>query len=68
MKKITNKTKSMQLVETKFGEDVEEILRRMFVDEHLSQIEIANQLNISYATVYKWLRLAGVRSRKLDVS
>lgn len=68
MKKITNKTKSMQAIETKLGEDIEEILRRLFVDEHLSQAEIAKRLNISYATVYSWLRQAGVRSRKLDVS
>lgn len=58
----------MKQIESNYGEDVEEILRRMFVDEHLSQAEIGKRLGISYATVYSWLHRAGVRSRKLDVS
>ncbi len=57
----------MKLIETKRGEDIEETLRRLFVDEHMSYMDIAKQLNISYVTVIKWLRLAGVYSRKLNV-
>lgn len=67
MKRILNKTTAMKQIETKRGEDIEEVLRTLFVDEHLSQIEIAKQLNLSYVTVIKWLKLAGVYSRKLNV-
>lgn len=67
VKKINNKSKPMLEIETKLGEEIEEILRRLFVDENKSQIEIANELNLSYVTVVKWLRLAGVRSRKLNI-
>lgn len=67
MKNIPHKTPSMKIIETKQGEDIEEILRRLFVDENLTHTQIAQQLNLSYVTVIKWLRLAGVRSRKLNV-
>lgn len=58
----------MKIIEAKRGENIEEILRRLFVDENKTQKQIADELNISYVTVIKWLHLAGVRSRKLDVS
>lgn len=67
MKEITNKTGKMIDIETKTGEKIEETLRRLFVDENKSQIEIANELSISYVSVIKWLHLAGVRSRKLNI-
>jgi transposase-like protein len=67
MKIIPVKTTSMKQIETNTGEDIEETLRRLFVDENLSQMDIANQLHVSYVTVVKWLRQAGIRSRKLNV-
>lgn len=57
-------------IETKLGkggEDIEEILRRMFVDENKPTETIAKELSISYVTAFKWLRKAGIHSRKLDI-
>lgn len=67
MRKITNKTDTMKQVETKLGGDIEEILRRMYVDEDLSVQVMSDKLGISYVTTHKWLQLAGVRSRRLRV-
>lgn len=67
MKKITNKTDTMKAIETKLGGDIEEILRVLYVERNLSVHKIGKILDISYVTTIKWLKLAGVRSRKLKV-
>lgn len=46
---------------------MEELLRRLFVDEHLTQHEIARKLQISYLTVVRWLKKAGIRHRRIDL-
>lgn len=65
MKTIKNKSKAMLNCEMHFNLPIEEILRIKYVDEHKSQFQIAKELNISYPTVIKWLRNAGIYSRKL---
>lgn len=67
MKQITHKSKRMLQIEQSKGEDIEETLRRMFVDENMPTETIADELSISYVTAFKWLNLAGVHSRKLDI-
>lgn len=52
-------------IETTKGEEMEELLRRYYVDEHLTQYQIAKELNVSYLTVIRWLKRAGIHSRKL---
>lgn len=52
-------------IETTKGEEIEELLRRYYVDEHLTQYQIAKELNVSYLTVIRWLKRAGIHSRKL---
>ncbi len=67
VKEIHRKTKKMLEIETKTKERIEETLRRLFVDENKSHEEIAKELSISYVTVLKWLNLAGIHSRKLNI-
>lgn len=67
MKKIANKTHAMKQAETKLGGDIEEILRSMYVDEHLSVHHMSKLLEISYVTTHKWLQLAGIRSRRIKM-
>lgn len=67
MKEIKEKTNKMKLIELERGVKLEEILRQLYVDEHKSIENIAKNLNISYVTVIKWLKLAGIYSRKLDI-
>lgn len=67
MKTIINKSKKMLELEEKNKEGIEETLRRMFVDENKPTENIAQSLSISYVTAFKWLRMAGIYSRKLDI-
>lgn len=57
----------MTRIETKLGGEIEEILRNLFVDERLSQKEIAQKLEISYLTTIRWLKRAGVYSRRINL-
>lgn len=67
MKQITNKTLKMQQIEDKKGELIEEILRIMFVDENKTIKQIMEELDITYVTTLKWLKQAGIYSRKLNI-
>ena len=67
MKRIANKTDTMKQIENKLGGDIEEILRKMYVDDHMCVHDMCKSLGISYVTTLNWMRLAGVRSRKLRV-
>lgn len=67
MKQIKTKTKLMKVVEKRENEKIEEVLRRKYVNENKPTHTIANELKISYLTAIKWIKLAGVHSRKLDL-
>ena len=67
MKKIINKSKKMKEIEKIKGECVEEILRSMFVDENKSIDTITKELKLSYVTTIKWLKQAGIYSRRLNI-
>lgn len=67
MKTIRNKTERMKLIENKHGVMLEEILRKLYVDENKSIMDIAKFLNTSHVTTLKWLDLAGIYSRQLQI-
>ena len=67
MKTIYNKTSKMLEVEQRFDEPAEELLRRFYVDEHKSVHEIASIIGTTYAIAHKWLKLAGIYSRQLNL-
>jgi len=56
MKQNLSKNKTMKIVEEKLNKNIEEILRVKFVE-----------LQISYATVIRWLNLAGIYSHRLNL-
>lgn len=67
MKKIKNKSERMLKVEKEFGEEIEELLRRLYVDEDLNFRQIADKLKIHYTIVSKWMRYASISSKKIDL-
>jgi DNA-binding transcriptional regulator YiaG len=67
MKHMDKKNALIKQIETTHGEEIEELLRKYFVDDNLSQHDIARKLNISYLTVVRWLKRAGVRHRRIDL-
>lgn len=67
MKTIESKTDTMKLTETKLGGELEEILRYLYVDKNMPVHDMCKVLGTSYVTTLKWLKLAGVYSRKIKV-
>lgn len=67
MKTIAKKNSLITQTETNQGEEIEELLRRLYVDENLTYHEIAETLHISYVTVGRWLRKSGIRSRRINL-
>lgn len=61
------KTRYMLAAEQRINEELEEALRRKFVDENKPIKQIADELGASYEAVVKWLKMAGVYSRRLRI-
>ena len=57
----------MKAIENTFNMPIEEILRIKYVDENKSLAQISKEINVSYATIWKWLSQAGIYSRKLNI-
>lgn len=51
-----NRTHAQTLVTLRNGRPVEEVLRDLYVEQHLSQEAIAVELGITRMTVAMWLR------------
>lgn len=66
MKVIHNKTTLMLNVENKKQQNIEELLRMMYVDQNMNIYDICEELGISYVTALKWLQHAGIYSRALS--
>ena len=66
MKIIHNKTKLMLDIENKKQQNIEELLRMMYVDQNMNIYDICEELDISYVTALKWLKQAGIYSRMLS--
>ena len=67
LKNIQNKTNTMIRIEQIYGggDSLEELLRKMYVEDELTIKEIADKLNCSSGTIYKWLKLADITTRKM---
>lgn len=60
------KTRFMLQLDKKFGEPIEEILKRLYVKERKSGIEISKELGIKESTVYKYLKVFDIPRRALS--
>lgn len=57
------KTRSEQLVEQRHGAPVDELIRRLYVDEGLSQDQVARQLGVGRKAVINWMAEFGIAAR-----
>lgn len=55
-----NRTHAQALVTLRTGRPVEELLQELYVERHLSQADIADELGITRMTVAMWLREFGI--------
>ena len=49
-----------ELIEAWKGEDVKELLLRLYIDQDLSIRDVAKELKISSSIVHKWLKDYGI--------
>lgn len=59
------KTNSMKRIERQYGKKIEEILRELYVEQEMTIEKIAEELIVSPATAYDWLKKANIRTRKM---
>lgn len=45
-----------EVIEEWKGESVESILRCLYIEKHMSPVDIANELKVSQSNIYNWLR------------
>ena len=57
------KSRQEQLVERRHGAPVEALLRRLYVNEGLTQEQVAIALGVGRDTVYAWMRKYGIPTR-----
>lgn len=60
------KTPSMQVVEQRLGRPLDEILREMYVERGLTQVQIAEELRVEQAQVSRWMRHLGIKTRRIQ--
>lgn len=56
----------MYKLDEKFGEPVEELLKRLYLKERKNGIQISKELDIKWPTVYKLLRWFGIPRRSMS--
>ena len=56
-------TRAMQLIEIDLGESLETFLRRRYLDEGRTTVEIAEELNVNSGTVSRWMAHFGIPAR-----
>jgi DNA-binding MarR family transcriptional regulator len=59
-RKTPNMTHAQELVTLRTGRDLAELLRELYVDKARSQVEIAEELQVTRVTVAMWLREFGI--------
>lgn len=57
------KSRAEQLVEHRHGAPVEALLRRLYVEQGMSQAEVAVALGVQRETVVRWMGACGIPTR-----
>lgn len=57
------RSRQEQLIEHRFAEPMDVLLRRLYVDEGLTQQQIAERLETSNRTVVRWMAKYGIPTR-----
>jgi DNA-binding transcriptional regulator LsrR (DeoR family) len=59
------RSKRVQAIEKRHGEPLEEILRKLYYDEGLTQAEVAKRLRVPAGSIGGWLIRFGINQRTL---
>lgn len=53
----------MQLAESQLGRPLEDYLRELYVDQHLSLRDIGARMGLDVGTISRWMRQLGIATR-----
>lgn len=62
---MLRKTRRMQEVENRFGAPVEEVIRRLYLQEGLTIAELAKRLEVAQGTLGTWMVRLHITRREL---
>lgn len=57
------KSRAMQIIEAREGRDLAGLLHELYVDQGMTQAEIADRLGTRRATISRWMADLGIESR-----
>jgi len=57
------RSRQEQLIEHRFAEPMDTLLRRLYVDEGLTQAQIAERLDAGHRSVVRWMVKYGIPTR-----
>ena len=57
------KSRAMQIVEHRIGESVESALRRLYLVDGMTQVQIAEVFGVSERTLIRWMQEFGIQTR-----
>lgn len=57
----------MLILEKYYGIKIEELLRRLYVDDNMLEVDIAKKLKLNKITIQRWMKKAGIYSRNLKI-
>jgi uncharacterized protein YjcR len=55
----------MKLIELKFGADLHELLRKDYMDSHMSIEQLADKYKVTPCTAHRWLKMYDIPRRKI---
>lgn len=67
MKRIQNKSQTIRHIEHTRQEEIEELLRRLYVDEGMTAVQLEKELGVRRRIISKWLGYAGLYSTRLRI-
>jgi len=57
------RSRQEQLIEHRFSEPMDALLRRLYVDEGLTQAQVAARLGTNVRSVIRWMAKYGIQTR-----
>lgn len=63
MSDITIKSAQQQIVEARFDASVPDLLRLFYVDDGMSQQQVADRLGVGRQAVLRWMKAYGIPTR-----
>lgn len=62
------KTEYMKKKEKELNEPIEEVIRRMYIDENKTILQIGKEIGLNKLSIAKWMKIFGLRGRRINLN